>query len=224
MSSMVNVQEARSFIKGMNIRLILLIILSSATLAIINYYSIKVNASVRAYIFGESLYSKGQKDASRHLISYVMFQEEESWDLFNTELSVPIGDSLARTGLSYDSSYAFVRSGFLQGKNHEADIDNMIWLFRNFSGLSFMKEAIQLWKEGDVLVGQLKILGNEAHRHIQNKTLSPEDGQAIIRHVNLLTSELTIKERAFSSLLGATARQLKADWVLRWLFSTSAYA
>jgi signal transduction histidine kinase len=204
----INVEEARSFLKRKGIRLILLIILSSATLAVINYYSIKINSSVRAYIFGESLYSKGQKDASHYLVSYILFEEEENWHLFNKELNVPIGDSLARVGLLNDSSYTFVRAGFLQGRNHEEDVDNLIWLFKNFKGLSFMKEAIQIWKEGDRLVGQLSRLGSEVHRHIQNQTLDPADRESIIRNVNQLTIDLTIKEQAFSSVLGAISRKI----------------
>ncbi|MGZ9677466.1 hypothetical protein [Flavobacterium sp. GNP001] len=46
----------------------------------------------RAYVNGESHYSKGQKDATRYLITYIYTKDSIQWKLFKEELSVPIGD------------------------------------------------------------------------------------------------------------------------------------
>ena len=210
MKQRANIEETKSFFDKKNIRLVLLIVLSSATLTVINYYSLKTTSSVRAYINGESHYSKGQKDASSHLITYLSLEDEESWQAFEEELNVSIGDSLARVGLLNDSSYAYIRAGFLQGRNHKDDVNNLIWLFRKFHKTYFMKDAIAIWKDADVLIGKLKKLGDEAHYRI--RVLNPDERRAILIQVNDITTQLSVKERAFSSLLGSNAREI--DFIL----------
>lgn len=206
MKSPVNIDDGNSFFHTRNIQLVLLVVISSAALTVINFYSLKITSAVRAYINGESQYSKGQKDASSHLITYLRLEDDEIWNSFEQELTVPIGDSLARVGLLNDSSYAFIRLGFLQGKNHEDDIDNMIWLFKNFHETYFMKDVILLWKEGDVLIGKLKTMGDEVHSKVQ--LLSPEERDNLLRQINTITTQLSVKERSFSDQLGANARKI----------------
>src|SRR6187200_655879 len=79
--------------------LLSVIILSCTFLIFINFFTIKILSSNRAYVNGESHYSKGQKDAVRHLITYLHTQEEEQWKLFKEELKVPQGDGIARIAL-----------------------------------------------------------------------------------------------------------------------------
>ncbi|MEZ0131503.1 two-component sensor histidine kinase, partial [Flavobacterium sp. LBUM151] len=47
--------------------LILIVFVCCALLICINFFTIKTLSATRAYVNGESHYSKGQKDASRHL-------------------------------------------------------------------------------------------------------------------------------------------------------------
>ncbi len=210
--------ESRSFFDKRNIQLVLLVVISSASLIVINYYSLKITSAVRAYINGESHYSKGQKDATVYLTAYLTIGDSSSWRSFEEELHVPIGDSLARVGLKYDSSYAFIRAGFLQGRNHEDDINNLIWLFKAFHETYFMKDAIQLWTEADVLIGQLKIMGDEVHQkwHV----LSRDEKDNILKRVNDLTAHLSIKERNFSDLMGQNARRINVILLIFNIFFT----
>ena len=201
-------EEVKSIFQKGNILLILFVVASSALLAAINYYTIKTTSAVRAYVNGESRYSKGQKDASRHLITYLTLQDDEQYRLFNDELNVPLGDSLARVGLSTHGTYESIRTGFLQGKNHVDDVDDMIWLFKNFSEVSFMKQAITIWKEADVVVGQLKMMGDGIKVKMQAGEITAAEKKTLIRKIEVITTQLTLKERAFSDLLGATARTI----------------
>ena len=201
-------EEVKSIFQKGNILLILFVVASSALLAAINYYTIKTTSAVRAYVNGESRYSKGQKDASRHLITYLTLQDDEQYRLFNDELNVPLGDSLARVGLSTRGTYESIRTGFLQGKNHLDDVDDMIWLFKNFSEVSFMKQAITIWKEADVVVGQLKTVGDGIKVKMQAGEITAAEKKTLIRQIEVITTQLTLKERAFSDLLGATARTI----------------
>jgi hypothetical protein len=146
--------------------LIGIIFFASTVLIVINYYTILITSGVRAYINGESQYSKGQKDASRNLLLYLDSSDTLYFNRFRKELSVNIGDSIVRTGLSKGIDESIIRAGLTAGRNHPDDHDAMIWLFKNFGNISFMKRAIQLWKEADYIILQEYRLAEEAHLKI----------------------------------------------------------
>jgi signal transduction histidine kinase len=189
--------------------LLAVVIFAASCMILINYFTIKTLSAVRAYSDGESRYSKGQKDAARNLIMFVNTQEPHYWSAFQEELAVPIGDSIARVGLQHHAPDSIIRNGFLAGRNHPDDIDDLIWVFRNFQNIAFMKTAIQIWKEGDFLIGQEMKLGMEARQRADNGTLTPVERENIISRINAVTIELTVKERAFLATLGAASRSIK---------------
>src|SRR5262249_6209320 len=81
--------------------------------------SIDLLSAVRAYVTGESLYSKGQKDAQIHLLDYADFEREEDYARFEQALAVPLGDRLAREELQKPRpDLDTVRRGFALGGNH----------------------------------------------------------------------------------------------------------
>src|SRR5471030_994661 len=116
----------------MAVVLLLIIVIASASMTFMNYYTIKILSAARAYINGESQYSKGQKDASAHLINYIYLENAADYIAFEKDINVPRGDRRARVALSSNINYDEAKKGFLQGKNHPSDIDDMIWLFRHF--------------------------------------------------------------------------------------------
>src|SRR6478752_5918626 len=128
---------------------------SCIALITINYYTIKTLSASRAYVNGESQYSKGQNKASRHLITYLLTGDNRQWLLFNEELKAPLGDKLARIALTKKLGDSLAKVGFRAGKNKEADLDDMIWVFKNFQTLPFLKKAINEWKHADGLVNKL---------------------------------------------------------------------
>lgn len=195
-----------------NLVLIVVILASSFLLIGINYSTIRVLSGVRAYISGESEYSKGQKDASFFLSAYIQTGEENYWKTFVTSISVPIGDREARLYMMQDSSTAAITRGFLAGRNHEADIPELIKLYNVFRGRYFMKNAIQLWYEGDSLVNELNTAGYTIHDQMLHGTATTGLKQQAISRINELSVALSQRERAFSAVLGVAAR--KVNWYL----------
>lgn len=195
--------------------LMAIIFFSSAILIVVNYYTIKTTTAVRAYVNGESLYSKGQKDATRHLILYIAEEKEIHYDLFKEHIRVPVGDRIAREELSAGGEEEVAYHALLQGKNHPEDVDNMIWLFNNFQDVSFMRDAIEIWKDADQLIARLVVLAGELHNQIDQGNLSEAEQTEYIGRINILTNDLTAKEQAFSETLGVAARQIET--LLFWI-------
>ncbi|KIA82647.1 ATP-binding protein [Flavobacterium sp. AED] len=199
---------------------LIIVILSCSSLIVINYLTIKILSASRAYVNGESHYSKGQKDATRHLITYLFTKDPIQWKLFNEELSVPKGDKIARIGLTNDDTIETIKNGFRAGRNNEKDLDDMVWLFIHFQSVPFLAKAINEWEKADYLVTQLTSIGDETFRKINSNSLKPEDRQKILQQINITTDKLTKNERNFSDALGEGTRLIKTYLLLTNIFFT----
>ncbi|WP_300564525.1 HAMP domain-containing sensor histidine kinase [Flavobacterium sp.] len=205
-----NKQKIIERLKLPNVFILLLIILLSCTLLIfINYFTIKILSASRAYVNGESHYSKGQKDAVRHLITYLYTQDNEQWKLFEDELKVPQGDGAARIALVNNRPEYIIKNGFRAGRNNEKDLDDLIWLFKNFKSVPFLAKAINEWEMADGLIDELNFIGNEVYHKTTTSHLELEDRKKIHIQIANLSDKLTINERNFSSALGDGCRKIK---------------
>src|ERR1700744_1204470 len=72
------------------------IILLQAALA---FVSLEVLSSVRAYIAGEGLWTKGQKDAIYFLTLYSETGDPKYYDQFRSAIAIPLSDRSARLAL-----------------------------------------------------------------------------------------------------------------------------
>ncbi|ASU33464.1 His Kinase A (phospho-acceptor) domain-containing protein [Mucilaginibacter xinganensis] len=175
---------------------------------VLNFYTIRTLSAARAYINGESQYSKGQKDASAHLINYITLENNEDYAAFERDISVPAGDHTARVALSSNPNKELAKKGFLQGKNHPADIDDLVWLFSNFQHLPMFQKVIGIWTEGDVMVNKLHLIGKQAREQITGGKMSAAEKKQLVLAINNISADLTIKEQAFSDTLGVICRSI----------------
>jgi signal transduction histidine kinase len=197
--------------KKISFILLIIVIGASAAIMVINYYTIRILSGARSYINGESQYSKGQKDASAHLINYIYLQNETDYFSFEKDISVPIGDRIARMALSSNNDNRDAEKGFLIGKNNRADIDDMVWLFNRFQHLAMFEKAIGIWTDGDAMVKKLHQLGLQSHQRIIGKKISAAEKKSLILSISNISEQLTVKERAFSDTLGAICRTINMD-------------
>jgi PAS domain S-box-containing protein len=170
--------------------------------------SIELLSSVRAYVTGESLYSKGQKDAQIHLLDYAQYHREEDYLRFLGALAVPVGDRVAREELQKaQPDLGLARRGFLQGGSHPDDTGGMVRLFRWFHRVPFMADAIITWTDADLVIEQMRSLAEQAHQRIVSgdlDTVSAAETRAQALHLN---RRLTQLESRFSAQLGEASRQ-----------------
>lgn len=182
------------------------VLIATAAIAVTHYYSVKILSASRAYANFESQYSKGGKDAGRHLLSYIYSHEETDFLLFKNDITIPKGDSIAREALSAGKDFKIARIGFLMGGNHPDDLAELGWFFEHFQHTDFFKKAIESWQQSDVLVAQLNAIGTEAYRDISSgKTV---DADSLILQINTISDNLTIHQQNFASLMGVTSRSV----------------
>src|ERR1700679_3797820 len=95
--------------------------------------SLEMLSSVRAYVGGEGLWSKGQKDAIHFISLYSQTGDEQFFDRFRQAIAVPLSDRVARYAMEQPiPDLDAARDGFLAGGNHPGDVPGMIRLFRYF--------------------------------------------------------------------------------------------
>lgn len=188
--------------------LLAIIFISSILLVTINYYTLEIMSAVRAYINGESNYSKGEKDATLSLISYIQTNEPKYWDDYISNIQIPQGDSLARAELLVNGDERTIRNGFLQGNNHANDIADMIWLFQTFKNLPLMAEPIAIWEKADTLIWEKHVLAHAIKASIESGTIN-DNQNYFLNALKQNSYALTEKEMEFSESLGATARKIR---------------
>ena len=189
---------------------LIIVIISCALLICINFFTIKILSANRAYVNGESHYSKGQKDAARYLIMYLFTKDPYQWKLFSQELKVPQGDGVARRTLLKEGDTEIARQGFLTGRNHKDDLDDIVWLFVNFKDVSFLAKAIHEWGQGDELIFKLATLGQQVDTEIKQDLLTPASQQKFLNEISIISDKLTINERNFLNTLGEGTRKIKS--------------
>lgn len=170
-------------------------------------FSIYLLSAGRAYVTGESLYSKGQKDAQIYLIDYAERQREEDYVRFTAALAMPLGDRRAREALQRDPpDLGEARQGFLAGGNHPDDIPGLIRLFLWFGNTPFMSQPIATWTEGDRVIEQMRQLADRGRERILAGDPAAPAVADMRRQAPLLNERLTQLESRFSSQLGEASR------------------
>jgi len=163
-------------------------------------------SSARAYVGGESLYSKGQKDAVRFLGQYLRSGDEADWRRHLAALAVPLGDRAAQLELEKPRpDFEVVRNGLLQGGNDAADLDLIIGFYRLFRHVPLVAAAVDTWAAADEDIVRLQRMGeqiHQAHDAGSDDAWRPRFEAEMYR----LDDALNERELLFSRQLGQAAR------------------
>lgn len=181
-------------------------------------FSINTLSSVRAYVSGEGLWSKAQKDAMYQLLRYSRTHHEADYQEFKVFMKVSAGDhkSLVELGKP-NPNMEIARQGFIEGRNHPDDVGGMITLFTRFNWVSYINKAIKIWSEADPLVREFNPIAEQLHAEINSPNPSQEKINTIIAAIDPLNVRLTKLEDDFSYTLGEGSRWLE-NLVLKLLF------
>jgi len=181
------------------------------TLVLLASESLQIVSASRAYVGGESFWSKAQKEAVYHLFRYAQSRSESDYRAYRGAIAVTLGDRRARLELEKpEPDLAVVREGFIAGNNDPRDIAGMIMLFRRFRDVGFMRNAIAIWEEADERIAELDSLAAQLHALTVDGDTSSATLEPILVRIDGVNRQLTPLEVAFSTTLGEASRRTQA--------------
>jgi hypothetical protein len=157
----------------------------------------QVLSAVRAFVGGESLWSKGRSAAMAQLRLYAVTGSAAEFRRFESALQAPLGDRQAREAMDAEvPDFEQARAGFLRGGNHIDDVDGMVWLYNAFGGSALMREAVLAWRQGDDLIEELRGTGRELQARLQRgDKLSGTELARLDAHLERLDERLITQEK-----------------------------
>src|SRR6266478_1820100 len=202
------------------LRFVAPVLVSLSVMLVAAVLSIELLSTIRAWVGGEGLYSKGQKNATYYLAQYSVSHSEEDFQQYLTAIAYPLGDLRARLALQRDPvDLRAAHEGLLAGGNDSADIESIIVLFRLFGNVGPVRRAIETWTEGDTYTQRICALAARMHPASQRRA-PPEEDAAIRSELNVINRELTPLAARFSSTLGEVARMTRSLLILALTIGT----
>lgn len=182
-------------------------------------FSINTLSSVRAYVGGEGLWSKAEKDAMYRLLKYGRSHDESDYRKFQEFMQVSFGDHLVLMEINKSKpDMEIARRGFIEGRNHPDDLDGIVKLARRFGKIYYVNKAMTAWAKADSLVAEIPPIGTELHKEINTASISQQRIDEILQRLDPINSKLTVLEDEFSYTLGEGSRWLE-KLILRLLFA-----
>ncbi|WP_339416469.1 EAL domain-containing protein [Pseudomonas sp. RL_105y_Pfl1_103] len=177
--------------------------------ALLGSVSLFMLSAVRGYVAGESLWSKGQKDAIYYLTVYADSRDQATYLRYQQAIAVPQGGHELRIALDRPTpDLTAARLGILKGGNHPDDVSSLIWLYLNFRHFSYLEKAIELWAVGDGYLVQLDGLAQEMHGAILRDQVNANDVRQWKAHIIAINEGVTPAAKAFSDALGEGSRMI----------------
>ena len=175
--------------------------------ALLGGVSLYMLSAVRGYVAGESLWSKGQKDAIYYLNLYAYSRDEAIYRKYQEAMAVPQGGHELRVALDRQPpDLEAARRGILKGGNHPDDVPSLIWLYLNFRHFSYLETAIDRWTLGDAYLVRLDKVAREMHQRIAANQATSEDIERWKFAIFDINEAVTPAARAFSDALGEGSR------------------
>jgi len=182
------------------------------------WFSVHTLSAVRAYVGGEGLWSKAQKDAVTSLQRYAQSHQEADYNAYREFMNVPLGDHKARIELlKADPDLSVVRQGFTEGRIDPADIDGIIYLFKRFHRVSYIHKAIGIWTQADIEIDEVNRIGKKIHQQVLSGSGNDQEMLASLNELGDVNRQLTTLEDEFSYTLGEGSRWLE-NFILNILF------
>ena len=185
------------------------LLLTMTAMLLLSIASISMLSSLRAYVNGEGLWSKAERQAVAELHRYAATGLEEDYQRFRDQLGVPLGDRVARLQLqSPKPDLKLATRGFLAGRNDPADVPGLIRLFRAFGTSHIMAEPLRFWTQGDALILQLAHVGEQLHQELGAGSPRPVTVAAWAAAADEVHARVAPLEDNFSQALGFLSREV----------------
>jgi signal transduction histidine kinase/ActR/RegA family two-component response regulator len=185
-------------------------------------FALSTLSSVRAFVGGEGLWSKAQKNAIHSLSFYIFTKDKTYYDDFHQHMQIPLGDRRARLEMMKPHpDVKEVTAGFTQGGIHPDDIPGVIRILQRFGQISYIKAAVIAWTKADNLLDVLIKKSEELRVMFSQPSVDQEKVKKILADINRLNAQLTEYETEFSFVLGEGSRWLENLLMLLLIFAVA---
>jgi diguanylate cyclase (GGDEF)-like protein/PAS domain S-box-containing protein len=180
-----------------------------------------VQSNMRAYVGGESSWSKAEKGAVIALNAYVASGSEADYQRYLVRLAVPLGDRAARLEMNKPHpNREVVKQGFLAGGIAEEDISGMQRFYGKSKYMPLMQRAVDYWDEGDRYILQLYDIGNQLRSLVLAGQKDSSQAHDLLLRLKALDEAIEPVEDGFSQSLGQASR--RTTFALIWALVFSA--
>jgi diguanylate cyclase (GGDEF)-like protein len=194
-------------------RLIWPLLAAMVLLLLVAALGMQVLSVIRAYIAGESHWSKAQKNAVFHLEKFASVGNESEYQAYRANIAVNLGDRRARlamVGTQVDAEAA--RLGLLEGRNHPDDVGSMVAFFPLFRFDPDVARAIDAWTRADALLMQIDALALDLHKEVRTRGAGTPRTYDFALAIVALGDRLTPLSEEYSNALSVAAR--RTTWII----------
>lgn len=172
-------------------------------------------SGARAYVQGESHWTKAQKQAVVSLLDYARTQEPGRLERFRQALEVYKGDREARRALeATPTDRDAAREGFIRGRNDPADVELLIWLYLLARPMQSFDQAVEIWQDAEAAMEALEAEGESLVRAMREAGPASDRARRIVDRLLELDRKLTDLQARFSAAIGEVNRQLTTTLTL----------
>ena len=197
------------------------LLLTVSAIVVLTLASIWTISTLRAYVHGEGLCSKAERQAVVDLFQYANTHDEADYRQYRQDLQVSLGDRDARVALQLaHPDLAAAYQGFLAGHNHPADVPSIVIMFRLFHGLPQIAQAIGLWGQMDDELTGLEQLAAQLHGLIGGGNVDPPQLSQLLVRLQALHARIVPLQDEFSIILSDVSRRIA--WLLVLMVALSS--
>lgn len=200
-------------IRGKLACLLGILVANLAALIVVGVLGMSTLSSLRAYVGGEGVWAKAQKDAIIRLDRYALTRDEGDYRSFLDSLSVPLSDRRARLALERNPpDLRAAAAGLTAGGIHADDVPGVMRIFLRLRSVGPIARAIGYWTQGDDVLLEVQSAADQLHEAVRAGAPAA-DVRRRLREIDALNARLTALENGFSDSLGEASR-----WAQRALF------
>lgn len=180
--------------------------------------ALEIQSAVRAYVAGESEWSKSQKEVVYWLDRAADTGEKVWLKQAREALQVPLNDLRARLAMEQQSpDRDLAIQHFMAAENHPDDSARMARLFGYFSDAPYIRDSVAYWQESDTYILRLQAILDEMQALVEAGHVDTIEISHLREEVNLIAQKLRPLQSGFSDSLGEASRLLNA-----WLKAAAA--
>ena len=171
--------------------------------------SIDTMSSLRAYIGAESVWSKDEKDATFFLHLYAETGDEQLY-LRHVDSMQGLGhlrharDILDRP----HTDMRMAQNELVMGGFARSDVRSAAWVYRIFRRVSYLRDAMDLWKNTDADMDALHQVAEQLHHHFSSQSATNVERIELQRKIFQINGKVSPLARGFSTVLSTTFRKV----------------